>query len=48
MEGRRRALLEEGFTLNSNVTSNVDVGGRLPVDLRLSDQNEDNVKEQYR
>ena len=44
IEGCRRALLEEGFTLSSNVTSNVDVGGRLPVDLRLSDQNEDNGK----
>ncbi len=44
MEGCRRALLDEGFTLSSNVTSSVDLGGRLPVDLRLSDQKEDNGK----
>ena len=38
----------KGFTLSSNVTSSVDIGGRLPVDLRLSDQEEDNVKERYK
>jgi len=38
----------KGFTLSSNVTSSVDIGGRLPIDLRLSDQNEDNGKERYK
>jgi len=37
MKNCRRALLDEGFTLSSNVTSNVDVGGRLAVDLRFGD-----------
>ena len=35
MEACCRALIREGSTLSSNLTTNVAIGGRQPVDFRL-------------
>ena len=35
MERCRRALLEQQFTVSSNVVTGVEIGGRKPVELRL-------------
>jgi small-conductance mechanosensitive channel len=38
MERCRRSLLKLGFTLSSQVSRNVEIGGRRPVDLRVMDR----------